>query len=184
MGSEGRICIGQLTIDEMNSLSRPVFFFKINVLARNATLLDNGMEKFNTTTKRTVALAVTRLLSLPYNSLPGEASLTNFKNGFVYVSSFLTSQWEILEALERVTGTENKDWKIENIDAQKYIEEGREKLVKGDFGGMVNEPGGMIFKGGMGGDYESVKGVSNHLLGLPEENLDNAVRDTLGEVCQ
>ena len=61
---------------------------------------------------------------------------------------------------------------------------GRERVAKGDFGGTVNILGGMIFKGGMGGDYESVKGVSNEVLGLPKVTLDEAVKEALGDLAK
>ena len=34
-------------------------------------------------------------------------------------------------------------------------------------------------KGDMGGDYESVRGLSNVVLGLPKEDLNEAVRGIL-----
>jgi hypothetical protein len=160
-------------------------FFKINAQARTATLLDGGVGKFNTTTKSTVALAVTRLLSLPETSLSdGGASLSDFANRFCYVSSFLTSQKEILEAVQRVTATSAEEWTVKDINAEDYIQEGKERVTKGDFGGTVNILGGMIFKGGMGGDYESVKGVSNEMLGLPKATLDEAVKEALGGLAK
>jgi hypothetical protein len=159
-------------------------FFKINVPARTATLLDGGVGKFNTTSKSTVALAVTRLLCLPETCPSGGASLSDFANGFCYVSSFLTSQKEILEAVQRVTGTSASDWTVEDVDAEVYIQEGKERVAKGDLGGTINILGGMVFKGGMGGDYESVKGVSNVLLGLPKVTLDGAVKEALGELAK
>lgn len=157
-------------------------FFKINVPARTAALLDGGVGKFNTTTKSTVALAVARLLSLPETSPSRGPSLSDFANGFCYISSFLTSQKEILEAVQRVTGTSTSEWTVENVDAEGYIQEGKARFAKGDFGGTVNILGGMVFKGGMGGDYESVKGVSNEVLRLPKVTLDEAVKEALGEL--
>ncbi len=130
-----------------------------------------------------VALAVSRLLSLPEKSTSGP-SLSDFGNGFCYISSFLTSQEEILEAAMRVTGTSDEEWKVENVNARTYIEEGKAMLSKGDFRGMVNVLGGMVFKGGMGGDYESVKGISNEVLGLPKLELDDAVMEALGHVVK
>jgi hypothetical protein len=73
---------------------------------------------------------------------------------------------------------------VEDIDAEGYIQEGKERVAKGDFGGTVNIFGGMVFKGGVGGDYESVKGVSNVALGLPKVTLDEAVRDALGDLAK
>ena len=139
------------------------------------------MGKFNTTLKSTAALAVARLLSLPETS-PTRPSLSDYANGFCYVSSFLTSQKEILEAVQRVTGTTDADWRIETLDADAYIEEGKAKLARGELAGMVNVLGGMLFKGGMGGDYESVRGTSNAVLGLPQESLDGAVREIVAKM--
>lgn len=150
--------------------------------ARTATLLDGGIGKFNTTTVSTVALAVARLLSLPETS-PSGPSLSDFANGFCYVSSFLTSQKEVLEAVQRVTATSVSDWKIEDVDAEAYIAEGK-AMVEGDFRGTIKILGGMVFKGGMGGDYESVRGVSNEILGLPKVTLDEAVEKVLGELAK
>jgi hypothetical protein len=125
---------------------------------------------------------VTRLLSLPETSLSGP-SLSDFANGFCYVSSFVTSQKEVLEAVQRVTESSGSDWTVEDVDAVAYIAEGKAMMARGDFRGTVNILGGMVFKGGMGGDYESVKGVSNVALGLPNVTLDAAVKDVLGDMA-
>jgi hypothetical protein len=151
--------------------------------ARTATLLDGGIGKFNTTTKSTVALAVARLLSLPERS-PSECSLSDFADGFCYISSFLTSQKEVLAAVQRVTETSAWDWKVEDLDAEAYIAEGKTMVVNGDFRGTVNILGGMVFKGGMGGDYETAKGVSNEALGLPKVRLHEAVKEALGVLAK
>lgn len=84
----------------------------------------------------------------------------------------------------RVTGTSAEEWAVEDIDAEGYIQEGKERVARGDFGGTVNIFGGMVFKGGIGGDYESVKGVSNEVLGLPNVTLDEAVSEALGDLAK
>jgi hypothetical protein len=56
-------------------------------------------------------------------------------------------------------------------------------MVKGDLGGMVDVLGGLVFGGK--GDYGSARGLSNAVLGLPEEKeggMDEAVREALGPV--
>jgi hypothetical protein len=152
--------------------------FGIDVPKKTAHLLNGGTAKFNTTNLSTAALAIVRLLSLPIDPASG-ISLSGYGNRLVYVSSFLTSQREILDAVQRVTGTTDQDWTITNGDAKKFIEEGGAKMATGDFTGMVNLLYGAVMKGDMGGDYESVKGVSNGVLGLPKEDLDEAVRTAL-----
>lgn len=105
-------------------------FFEIDAQKKTAHLLNGGTAKFNTTSLSTVALAIVRLLSLPIATpSTSSPSLSDYANRFVYISSFLTSQREILDAILRVTGTSDKDWTITNGDAQKYIEEGGAKIA-------------------------------------------------------
>jgi len=156
--------------------------FQIDIKNKKATLLSGGTAKFNTTNLPTVGLAVARLLSLPIESTDGGASLSDFANRFVYIRSFLISQREILSAVQRVTGTTDADWTIEHIDAQEFMDQGAEKLAKGDFMGTVNLLYGSTMKEGAGGNYESVRGVSNGVLRLPEEDLDESVKSIVEQL--
>jgi len=72
--------------------------FQIDVKNKTTLLLNGGIAKFNTTNLATVGLAVARILSLPIASASG-ASLSDFGNRFIYISSFLTSQREILDVV-------------------------------------------------------------------------------------
>lgn len=143
-----------------------------------AHLLNGGTTRFNTTTLSTAALSISRLLGLPITSLSGP-SLSDYANRLVYVSSFRTSQREILDSVQRATGTSDESWTISHGDATAYIEEGRARMAQGDFYGVGNVIYGTVMGAGMGGDYESVRGVSNGALELPEEHLDEAVRALL-----
>lgn len=149
--------------------------FQVDVKNKTALLLSGGTAKFNTTNIATVGLAIARLLSLPVTSNTG-ASLSDFGNRFVYIRSFLTSQREILAAVQKVTKTTDADWTITHVDGQAWIDEGPAKLAKGDFSGMYNLVFGNAMTEGHGGDFESTKGVSNGVLGLPDESLEDAVR--------
>ena len=143
---------------------------------RTATLYDRGLTPFNTTTLPTAALAVSRLLSLP------SETLDKFGNRFVYVSSFRISQRDILSSVQRVTSTTDEDWKIEYADTQAWMDEGREKMSKGDFSGAVSLVYGNVLREGNGGDYEMTRGMSNATLGLEEEKLDEVVQRTLKDM--
>jgi nucleoside-diphosphate-sugar epimerase len=147
---------------------------------REAHLLGDGTAKFNTTNLSTAALSLVRLAELPIASSSGP-SLSDFANRLVYVRSFRTCQREILDTVQRVTGTTDSDWAITASDQKSYMAEGAAKLAKGDFYGMANMLYGAVMGGGMGGDYESDRGVSNAVLGLPQEDLDSAVREALKE---
>jgi hypothetical protein len=152
--------------------------YGIDIPNRTAKLLDKGTAKFNATNLPTAALSIARLLALPITSSSGP-SLSDYANRLVYISSFRTSQREILDAVQRATKTSDKDWTITNRDGQEHMAEGAAKLAKGDFMGLADNLYGAVMKGDMGGDYESERGVSNTALNLPEENLDDSVRGAL-----
>lgn len=152
--------------------------FGIVPAKREAHFLGDGTAKFNTTSLSTAALSLAQLAELPTTSSSGP-SLSDFANRLVYVSSFRTSQREILDAVQRVTGTTDDDWAITTSDQKSYMAEGSARMAKGDFHGLANMLYGAVMGGGMGGDYESERGVSNAVLGLPEEDLDSAVRAAL-----
>jgi hypothetical protein len=155
--------------------------FQIDVKNKTALLLSGGTAKFNTTNLATVGLAIARILSLPVTS-SSTASLSEFGNRFVYVRSFFTSQREILDAVQKVTKTTDADWTITHVDGQAFIDEGPAKLAKGDFSGMLNLVYGNAMTEGHGGDFERTRGVSNGVLGLPEESLEDAVRDLVQQL--
>ncbi|PMD40591.1 hypothetical protein L207DRAFT_341829 [Hyaloscypha variabilis F] len=117
-----------------------------------------GRAKFNTTNLETVGLAVARLLSLPTTSVAG-ASLSDFGNKFVYISSFLTSQRKILDVVQKLTGTSDADWNITNTNGQTWIDDGPAKIARGDLTGMFNIAYGNTMTEGLGGNYEATKGV-------------------------
>jgi hypothetical protein len=115
-------------------------------------------------------LAVARLLSLPVTS-SSRASLSYFENKFVYIRSFLISQREILDAVQKVMKTTDADWVITHTDGQAWIDDGPAKITRGDRTGMFNIVYGNTMTEGHGDDYEMTRGVSNGVMGLPEESL-------------
>jgi hypothetical protein len=52
-------------------------------------------------------------------------------------------------------------------------------MARGDFSGMVDLLYAVMFKEGLGADYESVKGTSNEVLRLPKEDMVEVVRGIL-----
>ncbi|KAE9367683.1 NAD(P)-binding protein [Stipitochalara longipes BDJ] len=155
--------------------------FQIDVKNRTALVLDGGTAKFNTTNLATVGLAVARLLSLPITS-SSSTSLSDFGNKFGYISSFLTSQREILDVVQKLTKTSDADWSITNINGQAWIDDGPAKIARGDRTGMFNIAYGNTMTEGLGGDYEAAKGVSNSVLGLPEESLENTLEEVISQL--
>jgi len=130
-----------------------------------------------------VGRAVARLLSLPVHasSLPSSASLSDYKNKYVYINSFSVTHNAVLAALERATGTTPSDWTVTHIPVDQFIQEGRDKFAKGDWLGMVNVLYGCTFKRGLGDQFHG-REVANEKLGLKEDDLDEVVQRVVKEV--
>ena len=107
--------------------------FSINLTTRSATLFSGGHTKAYISTLDQVGRAVTALLSLPVSATKkGETALQDYRNGFIYTKSFQVSQRDILSAVQRVTGTTDKDWTIDDQDVDAIIEEGKVAQTKGE----------------------------------------------------
>ena len=145
-------------------------YFGIDIKSRSAHLYDDGNVKINTTTMSKIGRSVASFLSLP------REEIEKHSNSFVYLSSFLISQNEILESVQRATGTSEDDWNITSSSAAQAVQEGWEKLHSGNFMGIIDILYGTNFNRGSGGDYESSKGTANGIMGLQQENIDDVVR--------
>ena len=152
--------------------------FGIDIKNRVARLWDDGNTKTNTTTFAQVGRGLAGLLSLPVSTTDSSPSLSDFKNKYVYISSFLTTQNEILASVQRVTGTSPSDWQVSYSPVEEAKKTGKEKFVKeGDFLGMIGYMYGTYFSKGLGGNYQEKR--DNRVLGLHDEDLDEATNRTV-----
>lgn len=94
----------------------------------------------------------------------------------VYVKSFTVSQKDMLESVMRVTGTDEVDWHITKQSSQERYDSGMKAMQEGDRSGFVRMMYTRVFFPDGSGDHESRRGVANRLLGLPEEDIDEATR--------
>jgi len=144
-----------------------VGFLGFDASSKTATLYDNGEATFVSTTLHQIGVTTVKVLE--------HADLT--KNQYVYVRGVQTTQKEILGTIEKVTGAK---WTVKNVSTKETIEQGREKLQKGDFSGIVNLILGATFgKDEQLGDYSS-KGLWNEKLGVPKEGLEETVKTVFG----
>lgn len=149
--------------------------FGIDVKNRVAKFYDDGNTRTNTSTMAQVGRGVTALLSLPLKTTDGSPSLEGYRNRYVYVSSFLTTQNEMLSEVQRVTGTKPADWQVSYTPTEQVKEEGKNKWLKeGDFSGMIGYMFGTYFSKDLGGNFEHKK--NNAALGLPQEDFEQATR--------
>jgi hypothetical protein len=94
------------------------------------------------------------------------------KNQYVYVSSFQTSQAELLPIVEKVTGSK---FNVNNVSSKELILQGSEKLKKQDYSGIGDVIRGISLGDEGLGDY-SPEGLWNERLGLQKEDLEETVR--------
>jgi hypothetical protein len=154
----------------------PLGLWGIDPKARKATIWRGADAKTSTASIAHTGEAAAAVLSLP------EADLAKYKNKAVYTPSFRLSQREILQAVQRATGTTNADWEIATRDYKDVASEYEENIKKGDgtapFIIFVTQ-----FVEGLGGDFDNKVDIAelNKLekLGLRKENLEEVIKVAL-----
>ena len=159
----------------LQSIQRSLF--ALNHHSKTATIYPDA-GPFNSTTLAQASLGITRLLSLPLtNPSNPRASLAHYANNFVYLSSFLVTQESVFNSLKRATGTEDGDWKVERGETiEQWAGRCREAMGRGDMRGGAGLTFAYYMGKGRGGDYEAKAREDREVLGLKEEDLDEAVR--------
>ncbi|CAN9177362.1 unnamed protein product [Alternaria sp. RS040] len=138
-----------------------VGFLGFDAANKVATLYEDGTAKFSSTNLHTIGLAVVKVLE--------NAEAT--KNQYVFVSGFQTSQKEILEVAEKVTGGK---WIVRNASVDDAIKKGNEKILRGDFSGIEDVILGATFGPKQLGDL-SLAGLWNERLDLVETDIETSV---------
>ncbi|KAH8680886.1 hypothetical protein BX600DRAFT_504635 [Xylariales sp. PMI_506] len=154
-------------------------FLRVDPRARRAELFDGGAVRANLTTVARVGSSLAALLSLP------EAELSRHRGSWVYFSSFLVSQRDLLEAAARATtGTsaEGGDWDVTTVDGAAFLRDCRRRRAEGDIMGGAMALFALTFTEGYGGNYND-KVIDYAALGLePEENLDEVIGKLVAEL--
>jgi len=152
--------------------------FGFDFSSRTATFYDDGKTQMSLSTWPQVGRAVAALLSLPVEKEESaSASLSDFRNQQIYVASFTTSQAEILDSILRVTGDKREDWKVEYETSRDRYERGIEAMSQGDRMGFAR----MLYARSMYpvpgvANTEGTHGLTNEMLGLQKEDLDEATK--------
>ncbi|KAL3490400.1 NAD(P)-binding protein [Aspergillus germanicus] len=144
-------------------------FLGLDYKNRTITLTNNGQGPFSTTTLANTALALNRILLSPSGSA----------NQIVFLSDFATTQEELVQTIERLTG---EKWTRKSINTAEAIPALKEAFSKGEtFAGygLINIG---FTEGSFSGHFEPAKKLRNAELGLPEKELEEVVRGALGEV--
>ncbi|KAJ6527891.1 putative isoflavone reductase family protein [Mycena vulgaris] len=142
---------------------------------RSVTFFGDGNQKVNASTWPQTGLAVARLLSLkvsPDDANDTSATLSQFRNKTLYVSSFLLSQKDMFASVLRVTGTKESDWKIEHEAHETRYAAGLAQVKGGDRRAFPKVLYTRVFYPDGCGNYEARHGLHNDVLELPKEDLD------------
>lgn len=83
------------------------------------------------------------------------------------------------ESLKRVTGTVDSDWTVSSEPSQERYTRAVADLQKGDFSGFTRMMYTRVFFPEGNSSYEDTRGLDNAVLGLPEEDLDEATKAAL-----
>jgi len=143
-------------------------FTGFNLSTCTALIYDSGDTKFSTTNLATIGAAVAAILRKPEETA----------NKHVYISSFTTSQNEVLAALEKVTG---EKWTIEHSTAAEVTQTGQEKLAMGDFSGALDIIKGLLYGKDTGANLSVHHKLANDLLELPKETVEETVERIVKE---
>lgn len=135
-----------------------------NISARTATIFDNGDIYFEATTLDQVGRALAKCLK--------NHQIT--RNQYIYVNSFTTTQNEILKALEQTTGDK---FTVSKGSVDELWNNGATKAKEGQKLGVLGMLAGAIYGKGHLAQFSSVQGLWNEKLGLPQEDLNEVLRD-------
>ncbi|KAH7320784.1 hypothetical protein B0I35DRAFT_459523 [Stachybotrys elegans] len=150
----------------------PYGLYAINSKDRKATLFDGGNTKFVTATYGRIGQAVAELLSLP------KEELAAYKNKHLYVTSFHITQRELLDSIQRATGTTDEDWEIVSASSDEIEKKYLETAQKGDQESWMFTFAMYHYRQGWGGDFSHKSDMSK--FGFEQEDLDETVKRVLG----
>jgi hypothetical protein len=132
--------------------------------------MDNGEIPFTTTNIRTIGTAIFALLSSTSN-------YASSQNRYIHIESYTTTQVEILDVLENITG---KAWERIHESGKELLRWSHEEYRKGNLSYEVVEPQiqvvscGKLDEEGLG-DLRGENLFNDQLL-LPKENLEADIR--------
>lgn len=153
--------------------------FGIDIAKREVLFFDDGKQRINTSTFSQIGRAVAQVLSLPI--LPEDEddkklTLSAYRNDFARFCSFTLSQHEMFDAVKRVTGTSNADWKIDSSPAKTQYEMYKSKLPEGD---RRNSAGMLYTRYFYPGETQGLYVTDNAKLGLPQEDLNEVTKEVV-----
>ena len=156
--------------------------FGFDFATKTATFFDDGEIKTSISTWPQVGRAVAALLSLPIKPEGGDKKrcLEHFRNQTIYVNSFTISQNEMLDSILRVTGDKAADWTVKYEGTKERYAAAAKALKDGtDKQAYVKMMYTRIFYDDGNGNFEANRGLANEVLGLENDDLDEATKRSI-----
>ncbi|KAH7251526.1 hypothetical protein BKA59DRAFT_492004 [Fusarium tricinctum] len=175
--SSWTVLVGSIWFDY--SFPAGPLFMGFDLNNRQVILFDDGEAKINTSTWAQYgrgAAALASLKVLPEDENDTSPTLAQFRNKPLYLSSFYISQKDMLASVQRVTKTTDADWDIKYETTTDRMEKGKAQAASGDFRGLVQTYYSFIFSP-EGQKLNFQEKLHNDILQLPQEDLDEVVRD-------
>ncbi|KAL7935421.1 NAD(P)-binding protein [Trichoderma chlorosporum] len=161
------------------SLAMGNAWYGFDIPNKKVTFYDDGKTRINTSTWLQCGRAAAQLLSLkelPDDEDDQSPTISQWRNKVLYISSFLVSQRDMLDSLNRVMGTTDNEWQIEYEPTDVRHKRGLQIFQTGSIIGFGMAMYSRVFYPNGDGDYETKHGLANKVLGLPEEDLDEATK--------
>lgn len=158
------------------SLSVGPVAWGFDLVNRKATFYDDGLTPINTSTWLQCGRAAAALVSLkilPEDRNDTSLTLSQWRNKPLYISSFLLSQRDMLDSIQRVTGTTDEDWQIDHESSQDRWARGVRGMAEQNHGALMTAMYARTHFPNGDGNLEKC-GLANKSLGLPKEDLDKA----------
>lgn len=140
-------------------------FFKIDVANKKALIFDDGNHLWSASNLHHVGLGIVRVLE----------SLEETKNKFIFIQSFSFTQNQILEGVEKELVVK---FTREFVDGKKWYSEAAEKSAAGDIAAAYDT---MFNFSVLNGSFENKKEYANVIIGLPQENFEESLKEALKE---
>jgi len=163
------------------SLGQGTPTFGIDSWKKEAILFDGGNTMMDTSTWPYVGQAVASLLSLPEkktSDTAADASLEQFKNSTVRIAEFSVTQREMLDSVQRVTGTKDADWTITHEKASERYARAAGEVRKGNLDLFVTAMYSRLWFPD-GSAVFSEQGLHDELLGLKRRDIDDATKEAV-----
>lgn len=121
------------------SLANGPLGYAIDIPSKTVLFFDDGKTKISTSTWPQCGRAIAALFALkisPDGPADKSLCLDNYRNKPCFIESFNISQRDMLDAVERVTETTDKDYVINSIAPEKRWQHAKDIMQKGVFFGF------------------------------------------------